>query len=137
VQVMKLLIMQFSHASSYLISVGSKCSSHYPVLKHSQSVFFAHCQKPSIITIQKTGNLLFCIFFLIPNGIYYCRIMFNFWLNQFCWDLNSKLNKILNGDNIILRFHVMCVPVTTAWRVLGLRTEERPPAMEGSCEYIE
>jgi hypothetical protein len=30
-----------------------------------------------------------------------------------------------------------CVPVTTAWRVLGLRMEERPPVMEGSCEYIE
>jgi hypothetical protein len=28
-------------------------------------------------------------------------------------------------------------PVTTAWRVLGSRMEERPPAMEGSCEYIE
>jgi hypothetical protein len=27
------------------------------------------------------------------------------------------------------------VPVTTAWRVLGLRMEERPPNMEGSCEY--
>jgi hypothetical protein len=29
------------------------------------------------------------------------------------------------------------VPVPTAWRVLGLRMEERPPAMEVSCEYIE
>jgi hypothetical protein len=29
------------------------------------------------------------------------------------------------------------VPVTTAWRVLGLRKEERPPVMEGSYEYIE
>jgi hypothetical protein len=29
------------------------------------------------------------------------------------------------------------VPVTTAWRVLRLRMEERPPDMEGSCEYIE
>jgi hypothetical protein len=27
--------------------------------------------------------------------------------------------------------------VTTAWRVHGLRMEERPPAVEGSCEYIE
>jgi hypothetical protein len=33
--------------------------------------------------------------------------------------------------------HVRWVPVTTAWRVLGLRMEEQPPAMEGSCEYIE
>jgi hypothetical protein len=29
------------------------------------------------------------------------------------------------------------VPVPTAWRVLGLRMKERPPAMEVSCEYIE
>jgi hypothetical protein len=27
--------------------------------------------------------------------------------------------------------------VTMAWRVLRLRMDERPPAMEGSCEYIE
>jgi hypothetical protein len=29
------------------------------------------------------------------------------------------------------------VPVPTAWRVLGLRMEERPLDMEVSCEYIE
>jgi len=28
-------------------------------------------------------------------------------------------------------------PVTTAWRVLRLRMEERPAGMEGSGEYIE
>ena len=27
--------------------------------------------------------------------------------------------------------------VTTAWRVLRFRMEERPPDMECSCEYIE
>jgi hypothetical protein len=32
---------------------------------------------------------------------------------------------------------VKWVPVTTAWHVLGLGMEERPPVMEGSCEYIE
>jgi hypothetical protein len=33
---------------------------------------------------------------------------------------------------------VLCgVPVPTAWRVLGLRMEERPPDMEVSCEYIK
>jgi hypothetical protein len=32
---------------------------------------------------------------------------------------------------------VKWVPVTTAWRVLRLRKEERPPDTEGSCEYIE
>jgi hypothetical protein len=29
------------------------------------------------------------------------------------------------------------VPVTTAWRALGLHVEDRPPDMEGSWEYIE
>jgi hypothetical protein len=29
------------------------------------------------------------------------------------------------------------VPVPTAWRVLGLRMEERPPDMEVSCEFLE
>jgi hypothetical protein len=29
------------------------------------------------------------------------------------------------------------VPATTARRVLGLRMEERPPDMEGICEYFE
>ena len=29
------------------------------------------------------------------------------------------------------------VSVTTEWRVLRLRMEERPSDMEGSCEYIE
>jgi hypothetical protein len=28
-------------------------------------------------------------------------------------------------------------PVTAAWGVLGLRMEERPPAVEGRGEYIE
>jgi hypothetical protein len=33
--------------------------------------------------------------------------------------------------------HDKWVPVTTAWRVLRLQMGERPPDMEGSCEYIE
>jgi hypothetical protein len=32
---------------------------------------------------------------------------------------------------------VMWVPVTTAWSVLGLRMEGRPPDVEGSCECTE
>jgi hypothetical protein len=39
--------------------------------------------------------------------------------------------------NNLSSFHVRWVPVTTAWRVLGLRIEEQPRAMDGSCEYIE
>jgi hypothetical protein len=37
----------------------------------------------------------------------------------------------------ICESRVKWVRVTTAWSVLRLRMEERPPVMEGSCEYIE
>jgi hypothetical protein len=42
----------------------------------------------------------------------------------FMWFVFSSI--MLGGD-----------PVPTAWRVLGWRMEERPPAREVSCEYIE
>jgi hypothetical protein len=41
VQVMKLLIMQLSPATYYLISLGSKYSPQHPVLEHPRSVFFS------------------------------------------------------------------------------------------------
>jgi hypothetical protein len=45
-------------------------------------------------------------------------------------------------DEIIIINQMLLVmlrgfPITIAWRVLGLRMEERPSAMEGSCEYIK
>jgi hypothetical protein len=41
-------------------------------------------------------------------------------------------------NKILLRKSMLCgFPVTTAWHILRLRMEERPPAMEGSCKYIE
>jgi hypothetical protein len=42
----------------------------------------------------------------------------------------------LNND-CLTRLYATWVPVTRAWRVLGLRVERRPPAMEASCEYID
>jgi hypothetical protein len=39
--------------------------------------------------------------------------------------------------NLIMLVMLGGVPVPTVWRVLGLRMEERPPATEVSCEYIE
>jgi hypothetical protein len=38
---------------------------------------------------------------------------------------------------IVILIHDKWIPVTTVWRVLRLLMEERPPDMEGSCEYIE
>jgi hypothetical protein len=40
---------------------------------------------------------------------------------------------VLNG----LHAHGRWVPVATASRVHGMRMEGLPPAVEGSCEYIE
>jgi hypothetical protein len=35
------------------------------------------------------------------------------------------------------KIRVKWIPVTTALRILRLRVKGGPPAMEGSCEYIE
>ena len=44
----------------------------------------------------------------------------------------KKKNNVFNKQTTT--FRDKWVPATTAWRVLGLRMEERPPDMEGSCE---
>jgi hypothetical protein len=50
--------------------------------------------------------------------------------------INLKIT-VLKGVVIAINSMLGGVPVPTAWRVLGLRIEERPPAMEVSCEYNE
>jgi hypothetical protein len=64
------------------------------------------------------------------------------------WAYTIKPDKV-NISRDIMRIQLTCflkyvsdllvrgVPVPTAWRVLGLRMEEWPPAMEVNCEYIE
>jgi hypothetical protein len=48
------------------------------------------------------------------------------------------INNTETLNSVFVQYSVLGgFPVTTAWCVLGLRMEERPPAMEGSCEYIE
>jgi hypothetical protein len=54
-----------------------------------------------------------------------------------CLNVIQDRNFISSFLFLIDVIHVRWVPVPTAWRVLGLRMEERPPAMEGSWEYIE
>jgi hypothetical protein len=46
---------------------------------------------------------------------------------------------VLISDELKLEyvFSDKWVPLTTAWRVLELRVEERPPNMKDSFEYIE
>jgi hypothetical protein len=48
----------------------------------------------------------------------------------------SQAPQEINSCNETM-FHVRWGLVPTAWHVLGLRMEKRPPAMEVSCEYIE
>jgi hypothetical protein len=48
---MKLPIMQFSPASYYFIQIWFKYSSQHPVLKGTQYVFFAWCEKPGFMLI--------------------------------------------------------------------------------------
>jgi hypothetical protein len=61
------------------------------------------------------------------------------WTLDMCLSNNREWTGSHNEECILYMHIYPCkwVPVTTAWRVLGLRMEERPPGMEGSCEYIE
>jgi hypothetical protein len=72
--------------------------------------------------------------------IYYTQFTFDYPCADypFC-GLSVHNHKLLMIDWWWWRWeiHDKSAPVTTAWRVLGLRMEERPPDMEGSCEYIE
>jgi hypothetical protein len=49
----------------------------------------------------------------------------------------DRVLKRIFGPNRLIDAMLGGIPVPTAWRVLGLRMEERPPDMEVSCEYIE
>jgi hypothetical protein len=49
---MKLLIIEFSPASCYFITIGSKYSPQHAVLGHPQHTFFPQCQRPSFTTTQ-------------------------------------------------------------------------------------
>jgi hypothetical protein len=49
----------------------------------------------------------------------------------------SPLKKLQMLEEAYGRMVTMLRGSTTAWHVIGLRMEERPPVMEGSCKYIE
>jgi hypothetical protein len=53
--------------------------------------------------------------------------------------LMDNMDLLVYTNLVLLKkiLHVKWVPAIMAWRILGLRMEERPPVVEGSCEYIE
>jgi hypothetical protein len=56
VQVMKLLIVQFSPTSCHFISLCSKYSPHHPFLKHPQSMFFPYNRRPGFTYTKNHGK---------------------------------------------------------------------------------
>ena len=59
VQIIKLLIMQFSPHPSYLVPPRPKYSPQHPILKHPQRTFLSQCERPSFTPIQTTGKMIF------------------------------------------------------------------------------
>jgi hypothetical protein len=62
VQIMKLLILQFSSAFCHFIPRGSKYSPQYPVLRNNL-VFFRYCKRPSFTPIQNRKQNYSCAYF--------------------------------------------------------------------------
>ena len=55
VQIIKLLMMQFSPLPCYLVPLRPKYSQH-PILKHPQCMFLPHCELPSFTLIQDNSQ---------------------------------------------------------------------------------
>jgi len=67
-QIIKILIMQFSPLSCYLVPLRPKYLTQHPILKHPQSTFLFQHERTYFTTIQETGNIV--IFYV---------------LNLYCW----------------------------------------------------
>ena len=52
VQIIKILILQFSLLPCYLVPLRPKYSPRHPILKHSQPTFFPQCEWPSFTPIK-------------------------------------------------------------------------------------
>ena len=52
VQIIKLLIMQFSPLPCHLVPLRSKCLPQHPILKHPPPMFLPRCERPSCTPIQ-------------------------------------------------------------------------------------
>jgi hypothetical protein len=77
---------------------------------------------------------------VVSDFSYYLRMSINYEINGFsAIFIMDMIGRTLFYFIFLLGQDPMLggIPVSTAWRVLGLRMEERPPDMEVSCEYIE
>ena len=62
VQIIKLLIVQFSPLPCYLVPLRSKYSPQHPVLKHPQPTFLPWCERPNFTPIQNNRKNYGCIY---------------------------------------------------------------------------
>jgi hypothetical protein len=58
VQIMKLVIIEFSSLPCYLVPLRSKYSPQHPILKHAEPAFLSRCQWPSFTPIKTTCKIL-------------------------------------------------------------------------------
>jgi hypothetical protein len=52
----------------HFLPIGSIYSHQYPVLRHSQSVFFPYCEKPNFISIQNIYGYQKCCTLSLPHN---------------------------------------------------------------------
>ena len=66
VQIVKLLIMQFSPLPCYRVPLRPKCSPQQSILKHLQLTFLLQCQRPRFTPIQNnTQNYIFLYILIV------------------------------------------------------------------------
>ena len=81
------------------------------------------------------------------NSIYWAILKAFYITRQLMAEDGDKLSRNILGLNRCSGYNTLrvfcnlvtkqCIPVTTAWRVLRLRVEERPSDTESNCEYIQ
>jgi uncharacterized membrane protein len=77
---------------------------------------------------------------ILINAGKFCDSLTTFVFFLLFLSLKGRYPNWISGISFVYintKFALKWVPVTTAWRVLRMRMEERPPVMEGSCECIE
>lgn len=101
-----------------IVSVNSCCSFVTPTSHKVYHHFANYCFSEPI---HIAGG---CSAFFRSNP--YCK------LSTYTFGLPHWIIELCKGVD-----HDKWVPLTMAWRILGLQMKERPPDMEGNCKYIQ